>query len=156
MRYTHSTVSAAEEFKSTTITHGLWSAMRWLNEQVPYRYTAIFGFHGDMLRNVCMVDKRDPVVTHCADQPITESYCIFIHRTGASFGVEDSLEDPRVAGHPKRHTYRSYYGIPLFGGSDGRMLGTMCHFDPAPMGVTPRVIAALDDVAPFIAEAVFG
>lgn len=156
MRYTSSTVGVAEQFKTTTATHGLWSAMQWLNEQVPYRHTAIFGFDGDMLRNFCFVDKQDPTITRCGDHPITESYCIFIHRTGASFGVEDSLEDPRVEGHPKRQTYRSYYGIPLFGGSDGRMLGTVCHFDAAPMSVTPRLIAALDDVAPFIAEAVFG
>src|SRR5271170_3082136 len=43
-------------------------------------FTAVFAFDGDVLRNVCLVDKEDASVRNCGDQPITESYCIFIHR----------------------------------------------------------------------------
>ena len=49
-----------ENFRSTLKTEGLWAAMRWLNSQVPYRYTAIFAFDADLLRNVCLVDKENP------------------------------------------------------------------------------------------------
>ena len=82
--------------------------------QVPYRFTAIFLFDGDMLRNVCLVDKQNPEVTHGPDQPVTDSYCIYVQRTGETFGVDRSLTDERVAGHPKRERYQSYYGVPLF------------------------------------------
>jgi hypothetical protein len=129
--------------------------MRWLNNKVPYRYTAIFAFDGDMLRNICLVDKQDSAITRCADQPIMESYCIYIRSSRKSFGVEHALLDSRVAGHPKRAEYQCYYGIPLFG-SDGKMLGTVCHFDVAPVEVTAGVISALDDLAPFISQAAFG
>jgi hypothetical protein len=40
---------------------GLIAAMRWLNDRVPYRYSAVFSFDGDILHNVCLVDKNDPV-----------------------------------------------------------------------------------------------
>jgi GAF domain-containing protein len=145
----------ADEFKTTIKTDGLWAAMRWLNGQVPYRYTAIFAFQGDMLRNICLVDKHDWDITRCADQPITDSYCIYIHRSSMSFGVDEALSDARVAGHPKRRAYQCYYGIPLFA-PDGKLLGTVCHFDADPISVTAGIVSALDDLAPFIAEAAFG
>jgi GAF domain-containing protein len=125
----------AEQFSAIVKSEGLWSAMRSLNSKVPYRFTAVFAFDGDLLRNVCLVDKEDTNITHCPDQPITESYCIYIQRTGEPFSVEDSILDRRVNGHPKRNSYRCYYGIPLLS-PDGNLLGTVCHFNLAPIRVT--------------------
>jgi GAF domain-containing protein len=145
----------AENFKSTWATQGIWAAMRWLNAQTPYRYTAIFAFEGDMLHNVCLVDKLDPSIIGCEDQPITNSYCLYIHRSHERLSIEDSTADPLVQGHPKRNAYQCYYGVPLFA-SDGRLVGTVCHFDMAPTKVTAGVVSDLDDLAPFIAHAAFG
>jgi GAF domain-containing protein len=145
----------AEKFKTTLKADGLGAAMRWLNDQAPYRYTAIFAFDGEMLRNICLVDKDNSKITTCSDQPITESYCMYIHRSGAQFNVEQALLDARVEGHPKRQSFQCYYGIPLFG-PQGRMLGTVCHFDSMPTHVTEETAEALDDLAPLIAEAAFG
>jgi GAF domain-containing protein len=144
-----------DKFRATVKSGGLWSAMRWLNGRVPYRYTAIFAFDGDTLRNICLVDKENASVSRCADQPITESYCIYIHRSPEPFGVEEALLDQRVEGHPKQRSYQGYYGVPLFG-PDGKLLGTVCHFDVSPLHVTEDVVTVLDDLAPFIAEAAFG
>ena len=144
-----------QEFKGIVKTGGLWEAMRWLNSQVSYRYSAIFAFQGDTLRNICLVDKEDPAITGCPDQPITESYCTYIHRTQGHFNVERALQDPRVDGHPKQPSYQSYYGIPLFD-LTGRMLGTVCHFDSDPVAVQGHVVDTLDDLAPQISEAAFG
>jgi hypothetical protein len=44
--------SISEKFKKILAPGGLEAAMRWLNDRVPYRYTAIFAFEGDILRNV--------------------------------------------------------------------------------------------------------
>ena len=145
----------AGKFKTALEAGGLTAAMRWLNERVPYRYTAIFAFNGDMLRNVCLIDKENSNITNCSDQPITESYCMYIHRSREHFNVEQSLLDKRVEEHPKRRNVQCYYGIPLFG-SERQMLGTMCRFDSTPLRITEAVAEALDDLAPLIAEAVFG
>ena len=146
--------SVATIFRANLESHGLWEAMRELNATVPYRYTAIFAFDGDMLHNVCLIDKTDQNITKCSDQPITESYCMYIHQSHERFSVEEAPMDQRVAVHPKRHKFQSYYGIPLFG-SKGKMLGTVCHFDTMPVRVTDEVATALDDVGPLIAEAAF-
>src|ERR1700694_5916980 len=141
-----------EKFKIALKADGLWAAMRWLNDRVPYRFTAIFAFYGDMLRNICLIDKQNQKITKCSDQPITESYCMYIHRSSERFVVEEALLDGRVAVHPKRRSVQCYYGIPLFD-SKGKMLGTVCHFDSMPIRVTEAVAEALDDLAPLIAQA---
>lgn len=147
-------VNLAEKFDATIKADGLWAAMRWINDRVPYRFTAIFAFDGDMLRNICLVDKQNAGITHCPKQPITDSYCVYIHRSGKRMSVEDALLDKRVDGHPKRSAYQCYYGIPLLG-SDGKLLGTVCHFDTAPVRVTDDIVSVLDDLAPLIAGAAF-
>src|SRR5580698_3110586 len=141
--------SVVGKFKMTLQADGLRAAMRWLNDRVPYRYTAIFAFDGEMLRNICLIDKDNSTVTNCADQPIAESYCMYIHRSRERFNVEQALLDARVEGHPKRRSFQCYYGIPLFD-AQGKMLGTVCHFDSMPVRVTEEVAEALDDLAPLI------
>jgi hypothetical protein len=147
--------STAQKFKTTLEAHGLEAALRGLNHEVPYRYTAIFAFDGEMLRNICLIDKNNSSIANCSDQPITESYCMYIHRSRERFNVEQSVLDSRVEGHPKRRSFQCYYGIPLFG-PQGKMLGTACHFDIMPVRVTEEVAEALDSLAPLIAEAAFG
>src|ERR1700733_5423585 len=126
--------------------------MHWLNRHTPYRFTAIFRFDGDLLRNVCLVDKQNSQVNSCADQPITDSYCIHIHDTGRRFRLDDSSVDARVAGHPKQHSYSSYYGIPLFD-HEHRMIGTVCHFDPGPITLPESVVSEFDELSQLIADA---
>ena len=134
---------------------GLWAGLRWLNDRVPYRFTAIFAFDGDMLRNICLFDKENQSTTKCSDQPITESNCLYVRRSGERFSLEEASLDKRVALHPKRQSVQCYYGIPLFD-SEGKMLGTVCHVDSMHVRVTEEVATALDDVAPLISEAAFG
>jgi GAF domain-containing protein len=140
--------------KKTLQTDGLRAAMQWLNDRVPYRFTAIFAFDGDMLRNICLIDKENQDTATCSDQPITESYCMYIHRSHETFSVEETLLDGRVTLHPKRQSVQCYYGSPLFD-SKGRILGTVCHFDNMPIPVTEDVATVLDELAPLIADAAF-
>jgi GAF domain-containing protein len=143
-----------EHFRSTLKADGLVTALLWLNDRVPYRFTAVFAFEGDMLRNVCLVDKKSQTTVQCGDQPITDSYCIYIHRSQDRFSVQDAEGDSRVADHPKRSSYQCYYGIPLLD-SSGRLRGTVCHFDHAPVHLTEDVVSILDDLGPLIAASVF-
>ena len=133
---------------------GLSGAMRWLNERVPYRFTAIFSFEGDVLHNICLIDKQNPSVPKLSDQPISQSYCMYIQASGRDFTVEDSMRDGRVESHAKRRNVQCYYGIPLFDPT-GKMVGTVCHFDSMPIRVTEEIATVLDDLAPLIAEAAF-
>jgi GAF domain-containing protein len=139
-------------FRDVARRDGLLAAMRLLNAAVPYRFSAVFRFEGDILCNVCLVDKLDPAVRRTPDQPICDSYCIYIQRSGKLFSVGDSLVDSRVTEHPKRTLFRSYYGVPILS-PDGRLLGTACHFDEAPVQVNETVVSTLDDVVGIIAEA---
>lgn len=145
----------AERFRATIAAEGLWAAMQSLNSASPYRFTAIFDFDGDLLRNVCLVDREDLTVRNCADQPVTESYCVYIQRSAEPLRVEHALCDKRVDGHPKQHSFQCYYGIPLVG-RNGNLLGTVCHFDNEAVPVSGEVVMTLDDLAPVIAEAAFG
>ena len=144
----------ADKFTSILQADGLTNAMRWLNQREPYRYTAIFAFDGDILRNICFIDKENNNANNCADQSITDSYCMYIKRTAERFAVETALEDRRVDGHPKQQSLQSYYGVPLFG-STGRMLGTVCHFDTVPIPLSQETAETLDDVAPLISHVAF-
>lgn len=128
--------------------------MKWLNEKVPYRYSGIFAFDDEMLRNLCLVDKEDPSVTRTDDLPITNSYCFYVQRAQSKFSVEEAISDERVDGHPKQKVVQCYYGIPLLG-EDGKLRGTVCHFDSAPIRVTEDVVTVLDDLAHTIAKAAF-
>jgi hypothetical protein len=83
----------AGNFKTILKTEGLRAAMRWLNDRVPYRFTAIFAFDGDILRNICLIDKENQSITNCSDQPITESYCMYIHQSGERFSVDQASLD---------------------------------------------------------------
>jgi GAF domain-containing protein len=127
--------------------------MRWLNSRVPYRYSAVFRFEGDTLHSICLIDKEDTTVSGCTDQPISDSYCTYIRQSLESFGVEDSQADGRVEGHPKQRVFQSYYGVPLFT-DEGHIVGTLCHFDDAPIRVTDDVASTLDELAPIVAKIV--
>jgi hypothetical protein len=47
--------SVVGKFKMTLQADGVRAAMRWLNDRVPDRFTAIFAFDGDMLHNICLI-----------------------------------------------------------------------------------------------------
>ena len=79
------------KFEAILQADDLFVAMRWLNNRVPNRYSAVLSFDGDMLRNICLIDKENSSISHCADQPIAESYCMYIRRSA----VEDLFRNPR-------------------------------------------------------------
>ena len=131
---------------------GLSGAMRFLNQSVAYRFSAVYVFSGGTLRNICLVDKLESEVSKTDDIPIEKSYCVFIRRTAKPFSVNDSLNDPRVDGHSKQQIIHSYYGLPLMGAT-GQLVGTVCHFDYDTTPLMEETVDFLDAVAPLIADA---
>jgi GAF domain-containing protein len=131
---------------------GLPRAIRFLNQTVAYRFSAVYVFSGGTLRNICLVDKFESEVSKSDDIPVEESYCVFIRRTAKPFSVFDSLSDPRVDGHSKQQIIHSYYGLPLIGEA-GQLLGTVCHFDYDTRPLAEETVDFLDAVAPLIVDA---
>lgn len=108
---------------------GLRGALAFLNRRTPHRYTGVFRFDGDMLRNVALVDKWDSSVLKGDDVPIATAYCAHLQRTGLPLEVEDGDADPRV---PWMHgsPIVSYCGA-VIKDPQGEPWGALCHFDSA-------------------------
>ncbi|HEX2189078.1 MAG TPA: GAF domain-containing protein [Longimicrobiaceae bacterium] len=144
---------ALRRFREILDARGVRPALRFLNGLGPHRFTAVFRFEGGTLRNLHMVDSEDPSVERCPDQPVLESYCIYVRQTARTFLTADSTRDGRVEGHPKQQTVQSYCGIPLLD-EDGTLFGTICHFDFEPIEFTEEEVFLLEDAGPLIVRAV--
>ncbi|HET7228378.1 MAG TPA: GAF domain-containing protein [Longimicrobium sp.] len=145
--------AAITYFSEILQSEGVRPALRYLNGQSAHRFTAVFRFEGGTLRNLHMIDRDDPAVERCADQPVLESYCIYVRRTAQTFITADSANDERVEGHPKQNVVQSYCGIPLME-EDGTLFGTICHFDFEPLPFGDDEVMLLEDVAPLLVQAI--
>ena len=82
-------------------------------------------------------------------RPIMASYCVFVRDSEVGFTTHEARCDERVKDRPKQHTVQAYCGVPIFN-QDGKMTGTICHFD-----FQPRRIDNLDvDLLKSMAELV--
>lgn len=106
---------------------GLRSALQFLNARTPHRYTGVFRFDGDMLRNVALIDKWDAGVRRGEDVPLAQAYCAHLHRTGEPLSVEDGSADARVPWMAKSPIL-SYCGA-VIKDEAGQHWGALCHFD---------------------------
>ena len=104
------------------------AALRYLNGGVPHRYTAIYRFEGELLRNVALHDKRGQMRPQfLIAVPFKQSFCQFVRRDQV-FRTEDSTSDERLVGHPYRGVVVSYHSAPVLN-QHGPLWGTMSHFD---------------------------
>jgi hypothetical protein len=94
--------NAVTTFRQLLRTEGVRAALRFLNSISSHRFTALFRFEGDTLRNLHLIDRDNPQVERCPDLPVLESYCIYVRNSAKPFLIDNSLHDERVEGHPKR------------------------------------------------------
>lgn len=141
------------QVRVTLRVEGVRPALELLNRASAHRFTALFRFEGETLRNLHLIDRDDPSVQRCPDMPVLESYCVYVRDTAGRFLVERSLEDARVEGHPKQRSVQSYCGLPLFDGR-GELFGTICHFDFEPIPFTEDEVIVLDEIAAELVAAV--
>jgi GAF domain-containing protein len=133
---------------------GLRGAVRQLNQTVPHRYTGVFIAEGPSLRNVALSDKQVAVPDLWPPFPLGDSFCSLIVHAGEPLVVHEARGDPRddVNAHPAGKIVQSYSGVPLLD-SEGRVRGTLCHFDEAPSAITVDVALMLQVsalLAPFV------
>lgn len=118
------------DFKLRFSAGGPLDAIRFLNQRTSHRFTGIFQFAGEILKNVELVDKWDQNLRHVDDIPIVNAYCAHLHRTGQPLVVEDGRHDPRVP-WMKDSPIVSYCGA-IIEGPAGEPWGALCHFDVSP------------------------
>ena len=105
------------------------AALGFLNKGVPHRYTAVYRFDGQLLRNVLLCDKLDRIrPDFLLAVPFKHSFCQFVLRDQA-FRTEDSRKDKRLDGNPYQGLVISYHSVPLTADVGGELWGTLSHFD---------------------------
>ncbi|QIL76689.1 GAF domain-containing protein [Hymenobacter sp. HDW8] len=117
-----------EQFSSLLQQHGIHTALQYLNSRTPHRYTGVFRFEGDELRNEALYDRRDPVnVVHGPNAPLEASYCVLLTRQQTPLEITDAATDPRL-NHLTNKPVLSYCGV-LIRDNEGKPFGSLCHFD---------------------------
>ena len=117
-----------------------------LNARVPHRFTAVYRLVGQSLHNVATTDKHlhlEPLDLKVV--ALKDSFCRFVLRDGL-FLTRDSGTDTRLGGHPYAGVVGSYVGVPVRA-RDGRLAGTLCHFDLADFDVSDDEYLLLDRAA---------
>ena len=125
---------------------GMRAVLVYLNGLTEHRFTAMYRFDDETLRSTYFYDREFPDVGSCADIPVAASYCVFVRESGRAFATTDAPADARVDGHPKQLAVQSYCGVPLVD-ANGRMFGTICHFDPRPLELDDEAVALMEAVA---------
>ena len=137
---------ALAQLETIYASDGVRSAIAFLNSLTLHRFTSLYRFDEATLRNITFFDRENPDATSCEDIPVEASYCVFIRNSGTKFLVPDAPHDERVREHPKRATVLCYCGVPLLD-ADGKMFGSICHFDLNSGIITEQDVQLLEHMA---------
>lgn len=125
---------------------GLEAALRELNARVPHRYTGVYRFEGDLMRNLALVDKAGEArPEHLAAVPFKDSFCQYVLRDGG-FQSGDTGADRRLDGHVYQGVLLSYHGVPVLDDA-GQLFGSLCHFDQDSKKLSDGEFAMMQRVA---------
>lgn len=140
-----------EAFEQCLKKDGILGSLAFLNERTRFRYSGLYRAVPPALHNVSLFDRENPTLNVsgavCA---LVDSYCSLVCASDDSFAVADSRDDVRVAQHPSRDAIQSYAGVPVRQ-SNGRVLGSLCHFDGRPRLLPAGELAVLTSIAPLLA-----
>ena len=140
------TKNTLADLETLLVSAGLHQGLKFLNERVPHRFTAVYRLDGMMLRVVDMVDKEGGMdASTLQDVPLSDSFCQFTMKEGR-FVTTGSGQDERLKGHPYQGVVESYVGLPLTRGA-GELFGTFCHYDFSGQPVSEDEYAFLSRVA---------
>ncbi len=109
---------------------GLHAALGFLNSRTPHRFTGVYQYDDQILRNRALFDRWDPSVTSGPDAPMRETFCALVPASGTSLEVVDGRADKRFP-WMSGNAVVCYCGA-MIQGPDGTPFGTVCHFDLQP------------------------
>ena len=125
------TAEAFAAFERALHGSGARAALAYLVSLTRYRFIGTFRFSGGMANAAIHYDRENPDLTRIDAVPESATYCCFVRDSKGSFTTVDALEDPRLAQHVARDAVRAYCGVPVMD-AEGRLLGTLCHYDQVP------------------------
>ena len=140
--------SALTGVRQTLDSEGLHACLRLLNSRTPHRFTGIYRYDGDVLRNVALYDRFDPVATRGEDVAMTDAYCAIVGATQCPLEFVEARTDGRFA-HKAGSPVVSYCGA-LIRDEAGRAFGTLCHFDVRACQASGTELTLLEAAAPFL------
>lgn len=122
-------------FRDTLESSGMARALAMLNSRTRYRFTGVYRVDPPTLCNLYLFDRENPALSLGGDVvPLDSTYCGIVAATRAAFFADDAQTDSRLAAHASRDSVVSYAGVPVRS-ADGRIFGTLCHYD-----VRPRIL----------------
>jgi hypothetical protein len=77
---------------------GVHAALEYLNHRTPHRYTGVFRFDGEMLRNEVLYDRNQTTTRQGNDVPLALTYCALVGRQEAPLTILDAATDPLAQG----------------------------------------------------------
>lgn len=132
-------------------TSEIHTALAYLNARTRFRFTGIYRVDPPMLRNVHLFDRENPALNVSGKAcPLEDTYCSITARTDTPFTTSEAGVDPRLVLHAARDSVISYAGVPIRM-ADGRVWGTLCHFDVRPRLIPPAEVPVLESVVSLFA-----
>lgn len=119
--------SDLERFNAALAARGMHGALAYLNGRTPYRFTGVYRFDGDTLRNVVLYDRWEPDQKTGADAPMQETFCAIVRTQGDGLEVIDGRTDKRFP-WMRENAVICYCGA-LVRDDQGQPFGSVCHFD---------------------------
>ena len=131
---------------------GLHAALALLNARTVHRFTGIYRYDGDTLRNVALFDRFAPDVEQGADAPMAATYCAIVPRVGESLEVSDGRSDTRFAWMQDNPVV--YYCGVLIRDQAGTVIGTLCHYDLQRCETRSSELPLMGAAAPLLYQAI--
>ena len=141
-----------DDFEEVLCSQGAYAALKFLNQRVSHRFSAIYRLDKDDLEIVQLIDKLDDAATTPASRvPFSQSFCeVAIRET--SFKTSNSALDKKLDGLPNQGVLLSYVGLPLMQDA-GNLYGTLCHYDTIEQVISDDEFAFLQQAAALMKRA---
>ena len=141
------TTSIEDTFCAVLASAGMRQALGVINARTRYRFTGLYRVEPPALRNEYLFDRENPTLSLGGDvTPLSDTYCGVVAEAREPFVTVDATADPRLIAHPARQSVISYVGVPIRG-SDGRIFGTLCHFDFRPRILPADEVVVLESIS---------
>lgn len=131
---------------------GVHAVLGYLNRRTPHRFTGIYRFDGDMLRNLYLFDSFNSRETSGEDAPMANTYCSLV-KVEKKLEIRDAAKDQRVMGKIDTPVM-SYCGV-LIRDESARPFGTLCHFDMKRCQEPSTEFGLMEEAAKLLAPLVF-
>ena len=138
----------------TALLDGVHAALRYLNSRTPHRFTGVYRYDGEMLRNMALFDRFEPEKQRGIDIPMADAYCANVGRSREPLEFADASGDGRFPYLPGSPVV-CYSGV-LISSPEGVPYGTLCHYDIQRCETRTSDIPLLKAAVPFIYEALEG